>query len=105
MGAIEHTVSGSSGLCSISGSKSASFAKAESELVLDKSLQTYRGGISHIDNFPATQTCNGVPLTVPIRTTPLNIGPERRDPPGLDEPLVGTSPVSGATYKWNLTPR
>ncbi|MFN8114083.1 MAG: hypothetical protein U0R51_12910 [Solirubrobacterales bacterium] len=102
-GALEHTVSGSSGLCSITGSKSAQIADG-SDLVFDKTLQDYSGQISNIDVVGTVQTCNGVPLSLPVRTVPLKIGPISRDPPGLDGPLTGTSTAGGASYKWGLAP-
>lgn len=104
-GQLVHTVSGSNGTCSISGSGNGNFKRDETELVFDTGLNGYQGSISHPQIVDATQTCNGTGFPAPVRTGGVRIGPEVRDDLSIDEPLTGNvTGMVGETYEWNLPP-
>jgi len=104
-GQLVHTVSGSNGVCSISGSDSGGFKREEAELVLDRDLEGYQGSINHPQQVDATQTCNGTEFPAPVRTGGVRIGPKTRDDLSVDEPLTGSvTGVAGDTHEWNLPP-
>ena len=103
-GQLVHTVSGSNGTCSLSGSGSAAFTRKETELVLDTDLLDYQGNITHPQVVNATQTCNGTPFPAPIRTGGLRIGPDTREALSEGDPLKGNTDVGGIAFEWNLIP-
>jgi hypothetical protein len=104
-GQLVHTISGSNGFCSISGSGSGSFARNETKLALDPDLLAYSGSISHPQIVNATQVCYGISSPAPVRTGGITIGPKSRAPLDEGDPLAGTSNgLFGLTFEWRLVP-
>lgn len=103
-GQFVHTVSGTNGVCSISGSGGSAFKPKETELVLDRDLESYSGSINHAEVVDSVQTCNGTEFPAPVRTGSARIGPKTRDFLSIGEPLEGTTTAGGVTFDWNLPP-
>lgn len=100
-GDLIHTVSGSSGTCSIRGGKNSKIGPGDAGLVLEPNLLQYRGFMNTADVFEAKMNCNGRTFPTQIRTTGIPVASTHRDDES-ETKLKGNGSAGNATYRWEF---